>query len=119
MKAGDGAAVAALYTADATLLPPNAEPVQGMAAVEEFWTTATSMGPTDLTLTTMSVAGAGDYAYEIGSWSMPAGEGEGAEEQHGKYVVVWKRVADGTWKLHVDIWNSSMPEEEEEAAAAG
>ena len=27
----------------------------------------------------------------------------------GKYLVVWKRGADGNWRLHRDIFNSSLP----------
>jgi len=26
----------------------------------------------------------------------------------GKYVVIWKRDG-GQWKIHRDIWNTSMP----------
>jgi ketosteroid isomerase-like protein len=26
----------------------------------------------------------------------------------GKYIVIWKR-EQGQWKLHRDIWNTSMP----------
>ncbi len=111
VRAGDAAGVAALYTDDATLLPPDAEMVQGMAAVQEFWAAGIAPEGMNLTLTTVSVEGAGDYAYEIGTWSMPAGEGEAAAEAHGKYLVVWKRGAGGTWKLHADIWNDSTPAE--------
>jgi ketosteroid isomerase-like protein len=30
-------------------------------------------------------------------------------EDRGKTLNVWKRQADGSWKLHRDIWNSNMP----------
>ena len=36
-NAGDGKAVAELYTEDAALLPPDAERVDGKAAIAEFW----------------------------------------------------------------------------------
>jgi hypothetical protein len=26
----------------------------------------------------------------------------------GKYIVIWKK-EDGTWKLHRDIWTTSVP----------
>ncbi len=58
----------------------------------------------------VDVGGSGDTAYEIGKYSLTIqAEGQAAMADSGKYVVVWKRQADGTWKLHVDIWNSSMP----------
>ena len=111
MGAGDAAAVSALYTDDATLLPPGAPMVQGLDAVRESWVASFAEGGFTLNLNTVSVDGAGQFAYEIGTWSMPAAEGEAGSEEQGKYVVVWKRSADGTWKLHVDIWNSDSPVE--------
>jgi ketosteroid isomerase-like protein len=68
------------------------------------------MGVKDVTLTTMDVGGGGNTAYETGNYSLTIQpESQAAMTDSGKYVVVWKKQADGTWKLHVDIWNSSMP----------
>ncbi len=111
VNAGDAAAVAGFYTDDASLLPPEAEMIQGMAAVQEFWAAGLPEGGSALTLNTVSVDGAGEFAYEVGTWSMPAAEGEGGAVEQGKYLVVWKRGEDGNWKLHADIWNTSMPAE--------
>jgi uncharacterized protein (TIGR02246 family) len=107
---GDAASVAALYTDDATLMPPNSEMVQGKQGVQDFWSGAIQMGTKDVALTTVEVGGSGDTAYEIGKYTLkiqPAGQE--ATTGSGKYLVVWKRQADGTWKLHVDIWNMPMP----------
>lgn len=111
VRAGDAAAVAALYTDDAILLPPEAKMVQGLAAVQEVWAADFADGGFTLNLSTVSVDGAGEFAYEIGTWSMPAPEGEGGPVEEGKYLVVWKRGADGSWKVHADIWNTSTPAE--------
>jgi ketosteroid isomerase-like protein len=27
----------------------------------------------------------------------------------GKYLEVWKKQADGTWKCVMDMWNSDLP----------
>jgi len=27
----------------------------------------------------------------------------------GKYVAVWKKQADGNWKVAVDTWNTDLP----------
>lgn len=107
---GDAAAVAAMYADDAKVLPPNIAMVQGRTGIQEFWSGAMQMGLKDVRLTTVDVGGSGDTAYEIGNYSVtiqPEG-GEGIRDS-GKYVVVWKRQSDRTWKLVVDIWNSSMP----------
>ena len=31
--------------------------------------------------------------------------------RHGKYVTIWKKQADGSWKFVVDIGNPSSPPE--------
>ena len=36
-------------------------------------------------------------------------EGMDPVEIPGKYVVVWRKAEDGTWKLHVDIFNTNVP----------
>jgi len=109
-RQGDAAALAALYTDDATLLPPDSEMIQGKQGIEEFWKVALQMGMKNAVLTTVDVFGSGDLAYEIGKVTITIQlDGQEPIEQKGKYVVVWKQPTDGSWKLHVDIWNSSMP----------
>jgi len=109
LRAGDAASYLALYTDDATILPPGAAMAQGLDAVREYWLASFAEGGFTLNLNTVSVDGAGQFAYEIGTWSMPIGEGESSVVEQGKYLAVWKRGADGTWKLHADIWNTSAP----------
>lgn len=107
---GDAASVAALYTDDATLMPPNSEMIQGRQGVQEFWNGAMKMGLKDVSLTTVDVNGSGNIVYEIGKYAISI-ETEGQElmRDSGKYIVVWKKQEDGSWKLQADIWNTSMP----------
>ena len=115
----DTAATAALYTADAIVLPPGQGMVRGRPAIQEFnaidiETNALS----GLVLTTSDVQVGGNLAVEVGTYSIQAG----AMQDEGKYVVVWKKQEDGSWKLYRDIWNSNlMPavEEEPEAEESG
>lgn len=110
IRQGDGAAVAALYTEDATLLPPDADMIQGAQSIEEFWNGAIQIGVRDAVLTIVDLYGSGDFVYEIGKYTLTIQpEGQESIKAEGKYVVVWKKTADGSWKLHVDIWNSSPP----------
>jgi uncharacterized protein (TIGR02246 family) len=104
-NSGDGAAVAALYTEDGALMPPNAEPVMGTKAIQAFWDEGMASGVT-FELKTKEVYEAGDMLVEVGGYVGTAADGSHAD--HGKFVVVYKKV-DGEWKLHRDIWNSSMP----------
>jgi len=105
---GDAEALTALYTEDAVLLPPDHAPIQGKAAIGEFWRQGTDTG---LAVTTLRVEVDGSVGYLIGQYSLPANDQEPADS--GKYVMCLRRQRDGSWKLAADIWNSSTAEDEE------
>ena len=102
---GDAAAVAAMYTEDAYVLPPGAEMVKGHAAIEAFWRQAAQqMG--DAKLTTLDVLPLGrSAAREIGTVTLKT-KSQPPQEMVGKYAVVWRKVG-GKWKLATDIWNTN------------
>jgi uncharacterized protein (TIGR02246 family) len=106
-RRGDAAAIAALYTDEARLLPPDAQMMRGREAIQSFWQGAMSMGITEAKLETVEVEAEGNLATEVGRFALTAQpeSGEGTTLT-GKYVVVWKNQG-GTWKLHVDIWNTN------------
>ncbi|MDX2192156.1 MAG: SgcJ/EcaC family oxidoreductase [Gemmatimonadales bacterium] len=106
MAKGDAAAVAALYTADGQLLPPDAPVQAGTKAIEAFWAGAIKAGVKGLKLETLEVQYAGDVAHEVGAATI-YGANNAVLEQ-GKYIVLWKKVG-GAWKLHRDIWNANAP----------
>jgi uncharacterized protein (TIGR02246 family) len=107
---GDAAAVAALYTSDARLMPPDAPTLSGAEAITAYWQGAMSHGITAATLETVDVqTSGGDLATEIGRFTLSMeAAGGGRAEQTGKYIVLWKHEG-GTWKLHADIWNGDAP----------
>ena len=119
VRAGDTAAIGALYTAEGAVLPPGAAKATGRAAVTEFWNGALAAGVASAVLTTEEVAySGGDTATEVGSAVLSAKDGSVVDE--GKYIVLWKR-EEGAWRLHRDIWNSNRappPPPEADAAAA-
>jgi uncharacterized protein (TIGR02246 family) len=101
----DYAGMAALYTDNAKVLPPDAPIVTGKKAIEDFWrTAANALGLTDVTLKTVDLEVAGDTAYEVGEADLKSSSGQAKI----KYLVVWLRGSDGQWRLHRDIWNN-MP----------
>ena len=101
--------IGTLYTSDAMVLAPNAPALEG-DSIKAFWRTGEAMGIKSLRLETTDVEVSGDLAVETGTYELgmqPAGGA--AATDRGKYLVVWKRQDDGTWKIHRDIFNTSMP----------
>jgi uncharacterized protein (TIGR02246 family) len=103
-NAGDGAAIAALYSNDAVLHPPNSAPVTGAEAIEAFWTQGASQGAST-ELTTKELYSMGDMAVEVGMYS--GTNADGSHDDHGHFTVIYKKV-DGKWMMFRDMWNSDM-----------
>lgn len=100
----NAAAIAALYTDDAKILPPGSPMASGTSAIKDFWDAVFGLGFRQVSLETGSVDGGGELAAEVGRFHLSGQNGDEKMEASGKYVVVWKN--DGGWKLHVDIWNT-------------
>jgi len=104
---GDMAALADLYTEDATLMPPDSAASTGHEAIQRFWQGVRDSGVTQVALRTQQVEASGDMAAEVGTADLTVGGANGQSSTVPlKYVVVWKRHGDGPWQLAVDIWNS-------------
>jgi uncharacterized protein (TIGR02246 family) len=106
---GDAAAVADMYAAEAKLLPPNSQMIEGRQNIQAFWQVPITAGAKLQALDTVQVDVRGDMAYELGKYTftVPQANGQAVTDQ-GKYLVVWKRQGS-SWKLLLDIWNTSTP----------
>ena len=104
-KASDAAAIAAMYTEEAWVLPPNDDFQVGRAAIQAGWEglLATGLG---LALEGKEALASGDLGYKVGTYKLTAPDGTLVD--HGKYIEVWTRV-DGKWLIHRDTYNSSVP----------
>ncbi len=102
---GDAAAIAKLYTPNATVFPPGSDMVTGRDGIQKVWAGAMQSGLKFTGLTTISVEQYGNAAREIGRFTADApGPDKQMKKLEGKYVVVWKRI-NGKWMLDSDIWN--------------
>jgi uncharacterized protein (TIGR02246 family) len=106
--AGDSKAIAEAYAEDGVMLPPDATVVKGREAIAKLWKSWIDEGLKNLKLKTTEVEVSGDLAYEIGDFSLevPAKDGN-VSVAPGNYLVVWKKGADGVWRLKVDTWNDA------------
>ena len=64
------------------------------------------MGIKEAKLEIVEVERQGERVIEISKYTL-LGEDKGVLDE-GKYIVIWKQ-DQGRWKLHRDIFNSSMP----------
>lgn len=113
--------LASFYADDATVLPPNADMITSKLGALKYWSEHLTKD-VDVSWKPMfaEAAQSGDLVYTLGSYTMttkPAEAAKGAKKgakgapvtDHGKYMAVWKKQADGTWKAEVDMWNSDLP----------
>jgi uncharacterized protein (TIGR02246 family) len=100
---GDAAAIAAMYTDDATVLPQGGPMVKGATAIKDLWA-GVIKDFSDAKLTTVELHTMGEVmAYEIGTVTAKT-KASPPQDVAGKYIVVWKR-SGTTWKLAADIFN--------------
>jgi uncharacterized protein (TIGR02246 family) len=100
------------YSDDAIVLPANAPVATTKEAIRDVWKglfdspgAAMSWKPSKV-----EVSKSGDMAYATGSYELTMNDASGKPTtDHGKYVTVWEKQADGKWKCAADIWNSDLP----------
>jgi ketosteroid isomerase-like protein len=61
--------------------------------------------------TAAEAAASGDLGWTVGRWEASQRRADGSREVTGagNYVTLWKRQADGSWKVALDIGNSDPP----------
>ncbi|MDR3609370.1 MAG: SgcJ/EcaC family oxidoreductase, partial [Ignavibacteriaceae bacterium] len=113
MVSGDYNTIASMYTDDAVSLQSYEPMWVGKDAITQGNKkdlTESGMKWSNLTGKTMQIFGTGDTKIEIGTFeatfTMP--NSTTAMTDHGKYINVWQKQNDGTWKLRADTWNSDM-----------
>ena len=99
------------YTEDALIFPPNHACAKGIEAIKSFWTNSLTPDFKDLRCEILELEVQNDTAYEIGKATNIFLEEGQLINYIVTYLVVWKR-QDGVWKIHVDIWNDSIPPSE-------
>jgi len=91
------------YASDASVYMPGAPLLKGQAAIKSAFTQLSSTPGFSLqwTATKADISSSGDLGYTAGTYQM------GPEK--GKYVSVWKKQTDGSWKVAEDILNADAP----------
>jgi ketosteroid isomerase-like protein len=103
--------VASLFAVDARQMGPNTDPLEGRAAILEFWEQVAVLGSWTFEINTQEVTAYGPLAVERGTYTLlfvPGAEalpGMTASADTGNYLVQWRR-ENGRWLIVNDIATS-------------
>jgi uncharacterized protein (TIGR02246 family) len=112
VKAGDTAAMISIYAPDAIVLPANMPEAKGHAAIQKMNAEMlAAVTLQDIRFRTTDLLLTGPYAIETGTYDMKVQPkaGGSAVADVGKYLSVWQKQSDGSWKMIRDIYNSDKP----------
>jgi len=108
--AGNAAGVASLYTEDGAQVQAAGDWARGRdgitKAMQAQFDTLAVTAREDIT---EEVTGAGAYAVEIGHYSFQGTSKTDKTPRSGagRYMVLWRKDADGVWRIHRDIGNEA------------
>lgn len=102
---------AAYNSNDAAAMFPNQPSIQGRQAIQATLEDFFKQNTAKITHTPLETQVVGDWAYERGNITetLTAKSGK-AIEKSLRYLVILKRLPDGSWKVYRDISNSNVKE---------
>jgi uncharacterized protein (TIGR02246 family) len=112
--ARDADKIAAFYADDASMLMPNMAILNGKDAIRNSLQAFVAGDPNfalSYSSDKVEVAKSGDYAYTQGTYTMKMTDPKTKKvlTENGKYVTVYEKQADGSWKAVADINNANAP----------
>ena len=101
----DMEALAALYTADATLLPPAAAPIRGREAIRRFWQAGLDAGIVAIRFEPSRLGHDTRLAYELGRYELQLEPvASNTIIDCGNYVLVHSQQDNRRWRRSVEIF---------------
>lgn len=99
-------ALAALYTAEAILVPPTGTTVKGTAAIREFWSGLFKAGFKDHKIDLVGVRQEGKLTIAVAKWQATGPDENGAPKQYGGQLVnILETQEDGQTRSILHTWN--------------
>lgn len=98
--------------ADVMNIRPNTPVVKGSAALAGHWAPMLNDPGTTITWEPLEavIAGSGDMGFTIGSYEVTKnGAGGKSVAGTGKYITIWKKQPDGSWKVAFDSGVQDAP----------
>jgi uncharacterized protein (TIGR02246 family) len=109
----DAARIAAHFTNDANLMLPNAPTLTGSGAIASTMKDVFTDPHWSLALqpVQVEVSAAGDLGYARGTYALTAADpaGNKVATEKGRFVAIFRKQADGSWKAIQEITNAEAP----------
>ena len=100
---GNMTIVAGYYADDAQMIPPSGHrPYVGRAEITRFWRGIEH--PVSWKLETLDFGGTADEAWQLVRSSIVQGTGRNPKPHVVRCLFIWRRQADGSHRIHLDIW---------------
>lgn len=107
---GDIDIISNLYSDDAKILPPNMGMLEKIESIKSFWKGVIDMGIKVYEPEFKEIEYSGELGFAVGNSTL-YGDAKNVLNK-GKFLTVFKNIG-GEWKIHRDIFNSSVPLESE------
>lgn len=105
-NARNGDALAALYTAEAVLVPPTGTTIKGTAAIREFWNGLFKAGFKDHKIDLVGVRQEGKLTIAVAKWQATGPDEKGEPKQYGGQLVnILETQEDGQVRSILHTWN--------------
>ena len=108
-NAGDAAQVAELYGKDAIFMMPEMPAYKGTKGVRGQNQAMIDAGWRNFKLKSIKSGSDGDLAFNIGRVTMDQPAGGGTARAAGKYLDIYRRQKDGSWKIIATSYNPDKP----------
>ena len=103
---------ASYYSDDVLVLPPNMPSIQGKQQAHAMWQGMFGVPgfAGSWKSSRVEIARSGDLGYQTGTYEFSETDASGKPAtDKGKYLEVWKKQPDGSWKCIIDMFNSDLP----------
>ena len=98
--------IGSFYAEDAMVYPPNMPLVSGRADAKKAWAGMLADPGMSISWKATHAEMHGDMGFTAGTYEASFKVDGKPMSEKGKYLCIWKKQKDGSWKAAQDIWNS-------------
>lgn len=111
IDAGNVDAWMALWAPGGVQMPPDTAMRSGLDAIRAGMAPALTQNKDAIHIHTLEITVVGDLGYARGVYTLDVTPRDGGASAHvdGKFLTVFRRQPDGSWKIYRDIFNSNVP----------